>query len=46
MFGYRDNIELRDMQHILFVTFLTFMIRLELIQRTKDDIGRFRWDHF
>ena len=38
LFGYRDNMELREMQHLVFVAFLTLMIRLELIQRTKDDV--------
>ena len=46
LFGYRDNMELRDMQHLLFVSFLTFAIWLELKQRTKGDVGRFRRDHF
>ena len=45
-FGYRDNMDLRDMQHLVFVAFLTFMIRFELRQRTKDDVGTFKRDHF
>ena len=46
LFGYRDNMDLRDMQHLVFVAFLTLMIRFELIQRTKDDVGTFKRDHF
>ena len=45
-FGYRDNMELRDMQHLLFVAFLALAIWLELKQRTKDNVGRFRRDLF
>ena len=46
LFGYRDNIEPRDMQHLLVVAFLLLMIWLELRQRRKDDTGSFRRDHF
>ncbi len=46
LFGYRDNMELRDMQHLLFVSFLTLAIWLELKQKTKDNAGRFRRDLF
>ena len=46
VFGYRDNMELRDMQHLLFIAFLTLAIWLELKQRTKDNVGRFRRDLF
>ena len=46
LFGYRDNMDLRDMQHLVFVAFLTLMIRFELQQRTKDDVGTFKRDHF
>ena len=46
LFGYRDNMELRDMQHLLLIAFLTLAIWLELKQRTKENIGRFRRDLF
>ena len=46
LFGYRDNVEPRDMQHLLVVAFLALMIWFELRQRTKEDAGRFRRDHF
>ena len=46
LFGYRDNMELRDMQHLLFVAFLTLMIRFELRQKTREDGGTFRRDYF
>ncbi len=46
LFGYRDNMDLRDMQHLVFVAFLTLMIRFELRQRTKNDVGTFKRDHF
>ncbi len=46
LFGYRDNVELKDMQHLLVVAFLALMVWFELKQRTKDDAGKFRRDHF
>ena len=46
LFGYRDSMDMRDMQHLLFVAFLTLMIRFELRQRTKNDVGTFKRDHF
>ena len=46
LFGYRDNMELRDMQHLLLIAFLTLAVWLELKQRTKENIGRFRRDLF
>ena len=45
-FGYRDNMDPRDIQHLVFVAFLTLMIRFELRQRTKDAVGTFKRDHF
>ena len=46
LFAYRDDVEPKDMQHLLVVAFLALMIWFELKQRTKDDVGRFRRDHF
>ena len=46
LFGFRDEIDLIDMKHLLLVAFLVVMIWFELRQRTKDDAGRFRRDHF
>jgi len=46
LFGFRDEIDLIDMKHLLLVAFLVVMIWFELRQRTKEDAGRFRRDHF
>ena len=46
LFAYRDDVEPKDMQLLLVVAFLALMIWFELKQRTKDDVGRFRRDHF
>ncbi|MBO22049.1 MAG: hypothetical protein CMM26_06730 [Rhodospirillaceae bacterium] len=45
-FGFRDEIDLIDMKHLLLVAFLVVLIWFELRQRTKEDAGRFRRDHF
>tara|TARA_Y100000588_G_scaffold81049_1_gene85161 strand:- start:263 stop:670 length:408 start_codon:yes stop_codon:yes gene_type:complete len=46
LFGYRDNTDPRDMQHLLVVAFLALLVWFELRQRTREDVGRFRRDHF
>ena len=46
LFGFRDEIDLMDMKHLLLVAFLVVMIWFELRQSTKEDAGRFRRDHF
>ena len=46
LFSQQDNIELHQMKHLIVVFFLVVMLWFELRQRTRDDTGRFRRDHF
>lgn len=44
--GIRDNIEVEDMYFLGGILILCGLIKLELIQKKKEDSGKFKRDYF
>ena len=44
--GIRDNIEVEDMYFLGGIVFLCGLIKLELMQKKKEESGKFKRDYF
>jgi hypothetical protein len=44
--GYREDIDMEKMYHLLVVAVIAVLVLIEIRQKIKDEGGRFKRDHF